>query len=315
MRGAHKHRLARAACMAVGVAAVFAAAASVAGAAPGRHALRGGQPPAWTKRAPQLGAVSANKGVGAKVWLAPRNAAQLAALAQAVSDPSSAQYGQFLTEPQYVAQFAPTDDQVAAVREWLTAAGLHVDAVGPDNHYVAVSGTASAIESAFGTPLALFQVNGKAEQAPTAPVTVPDALANVVATVTGLTTVGHKVTPNDLGAPDAFVNARPCSSYYGQQQARSLPRFNGRTLPWAVCGYTPAQLRGAYGISAAADPGRGGHRGYGGSGNVGELGNGSTVAITDAFDASTLRRDADTYAVRHGDPAFSRRPVPGSKCP
>ena len=269
---------------------MLAAAASAAAAGPGRHAVRGGQPPAWTNRAPKLAAVSATKGVGAKVWLAPRNAAQLATLAQAVSDPSNAQYGQFLTEPQYVSQFAPTAGQVAAVTQWLTGAGLHVDAVGSDNHYVAVSGTASAIKSAFGTPLALFQVNGKAEQAPTAPVTVPDSLANVVLAVTGLTTVGHKVTPNDLGAPPAFVNARPCSSYYGQQVASSLPRFQGRTLPYAVCGYTPDQLRGAYGIGAAAGPGTG-----------------STVAITDAFDASTLRSDANTYATRHGDPAFNRR--------
>ena len=45
--------------------------------------------------------------------------------------------------------------------------------------------------------------------------------------------------PADFGPPDAFVNGTPCSSYYGQQTARTLPKFQGKTLPFAVCGYTP----------------------------------------------------------------------------
>src|SRR5581483_3444591 len=155
---------------------------------------------------------------------------------------------------------------------------------------VAVSGSASAINAAFGTQLSRYVVNGKTEQAPSADVTVPDAVAGSVLTVTGLSTLGHKVTPNDLGAPDAFVNASPCSQYYGQQLASSLPQFNGKTLPYAPCGYTPSQFRGAYGLGPGQDGG-----------------NKQTVAITDAFDASTLRSDANTYAQRQHDRPFSAK--------
>jgi subtilase family serine protease len=72
------------------------------------------------------------------------------------------------------------------------------------------------------------------------------------------------------------------------QKALDLPKFDNKPLSWAVCGYTPKQFRGAYGVDSA-----------------GANGAGQTVAITDAFDASSLKSDASTYATAHGDPAFA----------
>jgi len=218
-------------------------------------------------------------------------------LAQSVSDPASAQYGQFLTPAQYDQQFAPTSDQVAAVTKWLTGAGLSIVSVGPDNHFVAVAGSADAINTAFGTQLALYQVNGSQQQAPATDLSVPSALAGSVLTVTGLSQFGHATKPADFGAPNAFVNGTPCSSYYGQQTASTLPKFNGNTLPYAVCGYTPSQLRSVYGVKGGIS--------FGSFGGVG-LGQGTTVAIVDAYDSSTLLNDANTYATRRGDSVFRR---------
>lgn len=256
-----------------------------------RHVLPGSKP-AWTSAAPQAAAVPSGRLVHARIWLTPRNATQLDALAQAVSDPSSAQYGQYLTADQYDAQYAPTAAQVGQVTQWLAQSGLSVTATGPDNHFIAVTGSASAVSSAFGASLADYLVNGKQAQAPVADVSVPDSLAGLVTAVTGLSTLGHAMKPADFGAPDAFVNATPCSAYYGQQTARTLPRFQHQTLPYAVCGYTPDQLRGAYGVN--------------GFGNTQNLGRGQTVAITDAYDAPTLLADANRYAQRQGDQPFSR---------
>jgi subtilase family serine protease len=90
------------------------------------------------------------------------------------------------------------------------------------------------------------------------------------------------------------VNARPCSNFYGQVPAQfqadfktPLPKFNGKTLPYAPCGYQPAQLRSAYEAGSQ----------YNGAGQ--------TVGIVDAYAAPTIEQDADTYATRHGDPAFA----------
>ena len=53
----------------------------------------------------------------------------------------------------------------------------------------------------------------------------------------------------DLGAPSGFVNGTPCSSYYGEKTALDMPKFQNKPIPYAVCGYTPNQLRGAYGVT------------------------------------------------------------------
>jgi subtilase family serine protease len=279
------------------LALLVAAVAGAGGAASGRTVLTGSKP-SWVGPVAQAGTVPAGQTVSAKVWLGPNNAAALAALAKSIADPASGQYRHFLSHSQYVSQFAPTAAQLTAVKTWLTGAGLTVNTVGPDNHYLAVSGKASAVSAAFGTQLGLFAVNGKQVQAPTSDLSVPSNLGVTVLAISGLTPVGHVVRKADLGAPPGFVNATPCSSYYGQQYATTLPKFKGRTLPYAVCGYTPSQLRGAYGVTGS-----------------GLTGAGQTVAITDAFDADTLLSDANTYATRQGDPAFatgqfSNRSVP-----
>jgi subtilase family serine protease len=199
------------------------------GAASSRHELAGTMP-TWTAAVQKTGTVAPSTRVSAKVWLAPRGRAQLTDLARAVSSPGSSQYRQFLTHDQYVARYAPTSAQVSAVTSWLEQAKLTVSAVGPDNHYVAVSGTASAMASAFGAQLALYSVDGQKVQAPSSDLSVPSSLASTVLAVSGLTPLGHRVQPADLGAPAGFVNGTPCSSYYGEQKAQDLPRFQNKPL-------------------------------------------------------------------------------------
>jgi subtilase family serine protease len=280
---ARRFALPAVALLCVAVIGVTAAEAANGPAKTSRQQLAGSQP-AWTAAASQTGTVADSAQLHARVWLAPRNQAQLQALAQAVSIPGGSQYRQYLTSKQYDAQFAPTSRQVQAVTSWLAGASLHVDSIGPSNHYVAVSGTAAAMRAAFGAQLGVYSVNGKSEQAPTSDYSVPASVAGLVQAVAGLTTLGHTVKPTDLGPPDGFRNAPPCSSYYGEKIATDLPKFEGKSIPYAVCGYTPSQLRGAYSVTGT--------------------GSGETVAITDAFDASTLEADANQYATDHGDPAF-----------
>ena len=84
-------------------------------------------------------------------------------------------------------------------------------------------------------------------------------MAGLVTGVAGLDNEPHFLKPGATpAAPPSpgFVNARPCSSYFGQLPATfqadgktPLPKFNGKTLPYAVCGYTPKQFRNAYGLT------------------------------------------------------------------
>jgi subtilase family serine protease len=57
-------------------------------------------------------------------------------------------------------------------------------------------------------------------------------------------------------------------------------------LPYAPCGYTPAQVKGAYGIGSNYD------------------GSGQTVAVIDAYAAPTIAADVNQWSVNRGLPQF-----------
>jgi subtilase family serine protease len=254
--------------------------------------------PAWTAHARHLGRAANSSGVSARVYLAPRGGLDaLKQKALAVSTPGRAEYGKFLSTAQYNAQFRPLGATVASVSAFLRSAGLHVTSVGAGNRYLAVKGTVGAAEKAFGAHIGRYQHNGSAVQAPESTLTVPSSIGSAVLTVTGLDTTPKTARPaskQQAPPPAGFRNARPCSLYYGQLKATyqadfktPLPKFQNQTLSYAPCGYTGPQFRAAYEGGTDLD------------------GSGVTVAITDAYAAPTIKKDANTYAEQNGDGSYA----------
>ena len=156
-------------------------------------------------------------------------------------------------------------------------------------------GTVAAAQTAFGVALHSYTHDGQTVQAPTGDASVPDSLGSAILAVGGLDTtktaahVGAPIPP-----PPAFANARPCSIYYGQIDAKfqadfktRLPKFQGATLPYAPCGYTGPQFQAAYENNSALH------------------GSGVTVASTLWYNSSTITSDINTYATNHGDGAYA----------
>ncbi|WP_200812317.1 S53 family peptidase [Streptomyces sp. 3213.3] len=251
---------------------------------PGRDALAGTKP-AWATAKADKGATPDSSKVSARVYLAGRNASGLAAYAKAVSDPSSALYGKYLSAAQVQQRFGATTAQVKAVKSWLKSAGLKI--TGTTQHYVTVSGDVAAVEKAFSTSLHNYAKGSKTYRAPSKTASAPDSLNGAVLTVTGLDNAPHKATHDDtLPGPTAvFKNSGPFSSYYGSNTASTLPSAYGQKIPYAIEGYTGKQLRAAYGAGKYT-------------------GKGVRVAITDAFASPTIAFDAGTYAKKHGDAAW-----------
>jgi subtilase family serine protease len=281
----------------------FRAQASAETSADGNRASLADSAPVWTKSSNEVSRAPGSRHVDARVYLKARNGAELNDLVDAVSDPSSPQYGKFISPDQYRSRFGPTDADVNAVKTWLTAAGLRVTGVGSGRRYVAFGGDAAAAGKAFGVTLRLYRHKGEQAIAPAGDLSVPKRLSGKVLGIVGLESPGNIVEPATAGIkrnegaappPEGFRNARPCSLSYGQLTARykanfktQLPKFKGSYRPYAVCGYVPRQFRGAYGIKGS-----------------GLTGKGVTVAVTDAYAAPTIVKDANKYATRHGDPAF-----------
>ncbi|GAA3788874.1 S53 family peptidase [Streptomyces coacervatus] len=252
---------------------------------PGRDALAGTKP-AWATAKADKGDASNGAQLSARVYFAGKDAAGLAAYAKAVSDPSSAAYGKYLSAKQAAARYGATKAQVAAVKSWLRSSGLKV--TGTTQHYVSVTGDVAAAEKAFGTQLHNYTKGSKTYRAPAKTASAPDSLKGAVLTVTGLDNAPHKSTHNDqLPPPETvFRNSGPFSSYYGSNIASTLPDAYGSKIPYAIQGYTGKQLRAAYGAGKYT-------------------GKGVRVAITDAYASPSIAFDAQTYAGKHGDAKWS----------
>ncbi|WP_317442997.1 S53 family peptidase [Streptomyces collinus] len=252
---------------------------------PARDALAGTKP-AWATAKADKGATADSARVNARVYLAGRDRAGLAAYAKAVSDPSSPLYGKYLSAKKAQARFGATKAQVSAVKSWLKSAGLQI--TGVTSHYVAVSGDVAAVEKAFGTQMHNFAKGSKTYRAPAKTASVPAGLQGAVLTVTGLDSAPHKSTHDDqLPPPDAvFKNSGPFSSYFGSNIASTLPDAYGQKIPYAIKGYTGKQLRAAYGAGTYT-------------------GKHVRVAITDAYASPTIAFDAGKYALKNGDAAWN----------
>lgn len=283
----------RVAVLAIGAAAIAAGTAGSLGsahAASGRQAIANTKP-TWLNHAANQGHASPGAPVNARIYLTPNGGmANLKQFALAVSTPGNKQYGHFLKPSQYFQRFGTTNATVSSVKSWLTGAGLHVTKVEAHNRYVEISGDVAHAEAAFGVTIDRYRHNGLTVQAPTSALSAPTGVASSVLTVMGVDTTPSLVNPSTQKPPPpepGFRNASPCSTYYGEKMASSLPPFEGQTLPYAPCGYTGTQFRSAYEGGSALD------------------GTGVTVAITDAYGSPTLQSDAATYAVRNGDRPYA----------
>ena len=277
------------------------------------------QAPSWTAHAQKTGAVAASNRLHLSMVLNLRDATGAAALADAVSDPSSSQFGHYLTAAQWRVRFSPTDADVAAVSKWLTANGFTITGSPANHRFISFNGTAEKANAAFEAQLATYTKDGTQVTAPSAAVTVPVSIAPLIAGVAGLDT-SLRAQPHNVGGPGegalpaphpaaltggvapqdtlpppgpVFRNADPCSAYYGQKPATGLPQLVTNPQSYAPCGYKPEQLRGAYGIDAAL--------------GAGFDGRGATVAVVDAYASPTIFQDASTYAKKN-DP---RHPLRG----
>ena len=278
----------------VGAALAVLLAASAVAAPAGSATVSGSVPPwatAAALKAPADGAAT----VSFHVYLGWRHAGRVEAYAKAVSNPASAAYGRYLSAAQFRARFAPSVSAVAAVRAWLASQGFTITAVPANRLYVAARGTVAQAEAAFRVRLNEYTVRGLTLRAPASPVSVPASLAGVVSAVVGLDQggVAHPLSTREIGPPPAgFRIGQPSSLYWGQKTATDQPQAYGRYLPYATSGYTPAQFRGAYGVTNAIAHGNDGR--------------GVTVAVIDAFAAPTIVYDVNRYSKDNGVPTFKK---------
>jgi subtilase family serine protease len=272
-----------------------ASSVSAMGAGSSDRTTLHGSAPGWAKAGNLVGAADPDGTVGFRAYLGWKAGAE--ALAKAVSDPRSSSYGRYLTPSEFRRRFAPTQTQVGAVQSWLRSQGFKVNYTPANNHYVSAEGTVAQAEAAFGTQFGMYAVQGKTVRSPSADIAIPNALTGTVTAVVGLDDSAVFVQTDhvvDKNAPPSagFRNAPPLSAYWAQFVSPYAypPGFTDvaspATAPWTVKGYTPNQIKGAYGIS-----------GYDGAGQ--------TVAIIDAYASPTILADVNQWSTNRGLPTMN----------
>jgi subtilase family serine protease len=279
---------------AVLAAAVLAGPATAS--APSRHLLAGSAPH-WVSHARTVGATPKRQQIAFGVLLHMRDQAAAVRTLQAVSEPTSAAYGRWLTNAQFDARYAPARSQVTAVRRWLRAQGFAVTRTFRSGMYVQATGTAAQVERTFGTTLRQYRYRGATLRSNASPLSLPAAtpaaVTGAIAGIVGIdqgSALKQPASTEPGPPPGARYGVQPCSRYYGQKIAWNKPKADGKHRPYVICGYVPQQYQAAYGESHLLAHGVDGH--------------GTTVAITDAYAAPTILKDAQIYNRVHHQPRF-----------
>jgi len=275
---------------------------AAAAPASGRSTLPGSQA-AWATSSALQGAAAAADTVDLRVYLPLADQAAAERTALAVSTPGSSSYGKYLTPAQFRQQFGPSASSRAAVANYLKSSGFTIDDSGTDKRYVAAEGTVTQAQAAFGATLGEYSVAGQTLRAPESAVTLPSSIAGSVQAIVGLDQSYRLLTadtsngngPNqNHGAPGVgFRAGQPCGLWYGEKTVTtpSIAAYGSTTKPLAPCGYTPAQVRGLYGLGSPTD--------------ASSNGSGQTVAFVGANASPTLVQDVTQYSKLHGLPTPS----------
>ncbi len=268
----------------------------------------------WVKNATLKSSAPASRAVTISVNLALKNLTGLKSFVAEVSNPGDREYGKYLSTEQFAASYAPAAADVAAVQKFLEQAGMKNVTVGPHGVYVSAIATVAQIRTAFNVSQNLYAYNGFTLRANKEAPSVPASLAGKIVYIGGLDDTGlmrkpfhRSIMQGDLVAPKSAEAASPgttavtpppvaasngspyCNHAYGADvlvaELSTPADVYGGSIPWLGCGYTTAQVRGAYGLD-----------------QVKYDGTGVTVAIVDAFASPTIVNDITDYSVNNNLP-------------
>jgi uncharacterized protein (TIGR03437 family) len=149
-----------------------------------------------------------------------QSAAQKADLANLLAEqqnPSSPNYHRWLTPGEYADRFGVSAEDISKITQWLRGQGLTILNVAQGRNWIAVSGSAAQIDTAFATEIHQYAVDGETHFANATEPSVPAAFGGVVLSIRGLndfrmkarvqkprytspSSGNHYLAPNDVAA-------------------------------------------------------------------------------------------------------------------
>jgi subtilase family serine protease len=272
--------------------------------------------PGFIKKATDLGAIDPNTVISVTAWLKLHNEDKLDALVQGQYKKGSSSYRKWITQDQFNASYGPTAQQVNSVQNFLSAHGLTVLAVAENNMYIKAQGTVGTIQKAFHVQINRYNFKGDTYRSNKADPSVDNRAGGNIAAVTGLDDFGFRPAFVQPSGPDGkpfparplgkikpggvffegqafrppethtFTGGGHTATYTGNRYGADITNTTLGHLP--PQGYSPSEVRTAYGLNAVYQ--------------AGFNGTGETVVITDAFGSSTIAQDAALFSAIYGLP-------------
>jgi subtilase family serine protease len=266
-----------------------------------------------------LGAEDPAKQINVTFWLNQHNKAQFDEIVRQMYDKNSPNYHHWLTLKQYQARFAPTAEDMAAVKQYLAEHNLQVVLTDKLNHAVTARGAVADIERATGVQLNRAIINGEHRRIASGTAALPGAVGKLVYAVQGLTDshyqshVARPIDP-DTGKPIAVTPLQSgVTQYFNAYCLRDFTETRTFTLHHPSeystysgtrygdyiyaqpphlppCGYDSPQVQKAYGLMPLYKKGLDG--------------TGQTIVIVDAYGSDTISTDANTFAQINNLPAL-----------
>jgi len=273
------------------------------------------------RNASDLGAVNPAQDISLTLYLKLPNQAAFDKTVDALYDPESPTYHQWLTDAD-LNKFAPTEAAMATVQQELEKHGLSVISTDPQRFSIRVHGTAANVEQAFQTQFHNLSLNGKTFFAHVSDAQLAGAAGSLVEVVSGL--VQRQVTPLLKRAnnpktglaiapiPMSKVTSASLSSIITDVclQAPAVLEYTtpGASLPIGIyfgnvynpldskgnqiaCSFTAAELESHYGLPAVY--------------KAGFNGAGQTIVLLEAYGYPTMLADANAFSSLMGLPALN----------
>ncbi len=218
------------------------------------------------ERATLTARAAAAQSVDFDVFLPIQNRAELEQLLDAMHDPKSPQFHQWLKPAEFNARFGANANKLAAIRSELTSHGLVVTTVAPRQLHV--SGTAKSVESVFSSELKNGSfANGRKTVAFSKAVVLPSSISAADAVVTGLSGV-VRMRSNSVRVAQVKAEAVPDNRYGATgpywftdlKQAYSFPSYQAYTGKGSYIGilmsndYLPSDMTKYFGHEKLAPP-------------------------------------------------------------
>jgi subtilase family serine protease len=198
------------------------------------------------------------------IGLQLRNSSDLDSLLNAIYDPNSPEYHQYLTPDQFNQSFAPTSDQVQQVVSYLQGQGMAITNIASNNLLIDATSTVAQVKQAFNVQINTYQAANHTFYANAASPSVPTSISQLITSISGL---------------DNSVTYHPL---YRRLIKHAL---KDATMLATPAGYGPKDLAGAYDETPLQ--------------NAGILGDNQTVALfeLDGYQPTDIAQYFKTYGL------------------